>query len=146
MLGGAPRVARIRIEPRAAQRLAGQGIDQVALDADARTLGGAGPPHQHVIDAIRVPVSRDHISRAAGLEPERAAIQGLEAAAPVQVVLHYRRKIEAAAARGSKGHDGNRDRIGHALGDIDLQLGARTARRAQHRRPQADRPHRIGEK
>ena len=68
------------------------------------------------------------------------ALHGAEASAALKIVLDHRRHIEAAIGRHSarEGHDRDRDRVGDALRDIDLQRGTRR-HRCQRQQPEKRR-------
>ena len=113
-------------ESLAADTLAGQRIDQIAIDVELIRAGSRHPADQHVVVAGRLPVRGVHIRRARGRREHVMALHRSKAAAALQIVLNHAGQIQSRIGRhgAPERYDRDRNGIGHALRDVDLQLSA----------------------
>ena len=127
-------------EALAAQALPGQGVDQIAVDIELVRVRSAYATNQHIVVAGSLPIRRLYLRDAGWGAEHDGALHGAEASAALKIMLDHRGYIKAAIGRhrAPEGHDRDRDRVGDALRDIDLQRGTRR-QRCQRQQPEKRR-------
>ena len=118
--------ARRAGEALACQALAVQHIDKVKVDGKLAIGQGRYASDRDIVIAVGFPVGKLHTLDARRIGQHARAWHGMEAATALQVVLDDGGDIKTAVARvgAREGHDGDRNGIGDAGGDLNLKLRA----------------------